>query len=208
MQIEQSGPKSAEWNMEADRKRLEDPVPCLRFYEWETPSVTYGYFLDPADYFKPNAPLNFAKRPTGGGVIIHLDDLAFSLVVPASHPFYALNSLQSYQMINSLVLEAIQKVIPEKIYLQEDLPEAPRGGFCMAKPTKYDLLLEGKKVGGAAQRKTKKGLLHQCSLCLREPDPAFLKQILKDEVLMADASLGLQFKDQLKSAIIQAFHEF
>lgn len=210
--IEESGPKSPEWNMEADSKRLEnDPSPCLRFYEWEGPSATYGYFLNPSDFFKPDVHLSLARRPTGGGVILHLDDLAFSVIVPASHPFYSLNSLHSYQIINSMVIEAIQKVLPlEGLFLQEDLPKAPRGGFCMAKPTKFDLLYEGKKVGGAAQRKTKSGLLHQSSLCLKMPDPLFLEQILKSsstaqDIMLSSASLGVQFKDDLKSAIIEIF---
>jgi lipoate-protein ligase A len=144
-------------------------------------------------------------------VILHLDDLAFSVIVPASHPFYSLNSLHSYQMINSMVIEAIQMVLPLKgLLLQDDLPEAPRGGFCMAKPTKFDLLYEGKKVGGAAQRKTKNGLLHQSSLCLKMPDPMFLEQVLKSrttaqDIMLSSASLGVQFKDDLKSAIIEVF---
>lgn len=211
--IEESGPKSPSWNMEADIQCLETiEIPTLRFYEWNCPSVTYGYFLNPSDYFKPNSQLNFARRPTGGGVIFHLDDLAFSVIVPASHPFYSLNSLHSYQMINSLVLEAIQKVVPLKgLILQQDLPEAPRGGFCMAKPTKYDLLHEGKKVGGAAQRKTKKGLLHQSSLCLKMPSLPFLEEVLKpgtsipSDILESSASLGVHLKEQLKTELIQIF---
>ncbi len=204
--VEESGLKSASWNMEADSKRLEDPTPCLRFYEWNAPSATYGYFLNPSDYFKSDCDMDLARRPTGGGVILHVDDLAFSVIVPASHSFYALNSLHSYQMINTLVLQAIQSVIPGQIYLQENLPEAPRGGFCMAKATKYDLLIDGKKVGGAAQRKTKKGLLHQCSLCLEMPNPAILEQLLNPEgISTTSASLGLEHKTNLKHAIIQAF---
>ena len=197
--------------MEADSQCLEAiETPTLRFYEWDGPSVTYGYFLNPSDYFKPHSQLNFARRPTGGGVIFHLDDLAFSIVVPASHPFYSLNSLHSYQMINGLVLEAIRKVVPlEGLILQEDLPEAPRGGFCMAKATKYDLLHEGKKVGGAAQRKTKKGLLHQCSLCLQVPNRAFLEEVLHSgtsipsDILLTSSSLGVHLKEALKSELIQ-----
>ena len=39
----------------------------------------------------------------------------------------------------------------------------------MAKPTPFDLVIEGKKVGGAAQRRTRKGLLHQGSLSVCPP---------------------------------------
>ncbi len=50
--------------------------------------------------------------------------------------------------------------------------------FCMAKPTKYDVMWEGRKVAGAAQRKTKKGFLHQGSIALVMPPPEYLEHIL------------------------------
>lgn len=221
--IEEAGPKSAFWNMEADRKQLEsvlvDSPAVLRFYEWEASSITYGYFVDPEELFDMEAvktqKLDIARRPTGGGVIFHQQDLAFSIVVPSSHPFYSMNSLLSYQIINSHILEAIKKVVPSKdLLLQDDLKEAPRGGFCMAKATKYDLILEGKKVGGAAQRKTKNGLLHQSSLFLGMPDSAWLHTILKSgsqassHISETSLALGEHLRRDLKSAILEEIGEF
>lgn len=180
--IEESGPKTPEWNMEADRLRLgelrENARPFLRFYEWSVPSVTYGYFVDPWEFFDPEGVakhgLLLARRPTGGGIIFHGYDLAFSLIVPTSHPFYSLNSCQSYACINQLILNAIN---PNVVLGSQ---EATRGGFCMAKPTKYDLMMDGRKLRGAAQRKTKKGLLHQGSICLQLPEKEWIKEVLKD----------------------------
>ena len=50
--------------------------------------------------------------------------------------------------------------------------------FCMAKPTKYDVMLDGKKVGGAAQRRTQHGYLHQGSIFLKPVPEEFLEQVL------------------------------
>jgi lipoate---protein ligase len=50
--------------------------------------------------------------------------------------------------------------------------------FCMAKPTKYDVMWDGRKVAGAAQRKTKKGYLHQGTIALVMPPQEYLEQIL------------------------------
>lgn len=209
--IEESGPKTPEWNMEADRLRLEalteDARPFFRFYEWSAPSVTYGYFVDPLEFFDPEGvakhDLLLARRPTGGGIIFHGYDLAFSLIVPSSHPFYSLNSLESYACINQLILSALDS----RVELGQQ--EATRGGFCMTKPTKYDLMREGKKVGGAAQRKTKKGLLHQGSLCLSLPIKGWLKEVLKNgealftEMEQTSFPLGLSEKEKIKERIIQ-----
>lgn len=207
--IEEAGPKTPVWNMETDRQKLEDLTehakPTLRFYEWSVPSATYGYFINPWEYFDPRGVevdgLELARRPTGGGIIFHSFDVAFSLIVPRSHPFYALNSLQSYAAINQLILSALDPGMT----LGETT--SSRGGFCMAKPTQYDLMLGGKKVGGAAQRKTKKGLLHQGSICKQLPEKEWLKTVLRngEEVFneMEQMSLPLASTD-IKEAIIRS----
>lgn len=204
---------SPEWNMKADEEALRFPIPALRFYEWSGPSATYGYFLKPEDYFDLKGvekhSLTLARRPTGGGIIFHTCDLAFSLIVPASHPFYTLDPLQSYHEINSRVLKAIGDAA--------SLSEAhspSRGGFCMAKPTKYDLMLNGKKVGGAAQRKTKNGLLHQGSLYLAHPDFDMLQDVLKngrqiaEEMQKTSFPLGIGLKTKLKEMLVILFKDF
>ena len=47
--------------------------------------------------------------------------------------------------------------------------------FCMATPTKYDLMIGSKKFAGAAQRKTRYGYLHQGTISLATPDYDKLK---------------------------------
>lgn len=187
--IESSGPKSAEWNMQADDEKLKTlspaSLPVLRFYEWERPAATFGYFVNPWEYFDPRGVLTYnlqlAKRPTGGGIIFHLEDLAFSLIVPATHSFYKQNTLHIYQEINSHILEAIVKtaksIEPNYFSLQSHHSNCNRG-FCMAQATVYDILIEGRKVGGAAIRKTRQGLLYQGSICLSLPPFSFLEGVL------------------------------
>lgn len=41
--------------------------------------------------------------------------------------------------------------------------------FCMARPTKYDVMLHGRKIAGAAQRQKKNGFLHQGTISLKAP---------------------------------------
>ena len=37
-------------------------------------------------------------------------------------------------------------------------------GLCFVEPAKYDVILEGQKIAGAGQRRTRSGLLHQGTL--------------------------------------------
>lgn len=174
--------------------------PILHFYEWKSPCLTYGYFTKPDHYLDLEAikyyGLQMSRRPTGGGIIFHLSDFAFSLLVPASHPRFSLNTLDNYAFINQKVAEAIthftiqsmgKSLQPTLFSMESICLKRECNVFCMAKPTQYDLILEGRKVGGAAQRRTREGLLHQTSLSLLFPPVHILRRALKnhESILMA-----------------------
>ncbi len=190
-EILESGPTSATSLMERDRELLallgERERPLLHLYEWEGPSATYGHFITPEHFFNQEAclqrGLQLAKRPTGGGITFHTSDLAFSLLIPASHPLVSANTLDNYSLVNSLILDAIRSMrsLPSPLTLMEKaiIPRsASAERFCLATPTIYDILLEGKKVGGAAQRRTKNGILHQGTILLSLPCAELVKATL------------------------------
>lgn len=187
-----TGQKSAEENMRFDADLLEKAKdfskPVLHFYDWESPSATYGYFAKPASllFLDQIGSLDLAKRPTGGGIIFHIWDFAFSLLVPANSPLYSANALNNYILINAAVLSSVESFLQNgtSLYL------TPQDGvafsrdckhFCMAKPTQYDVMLRNKKVAGAAQRKTKNGFLHQGSICLQLPDRNYLNLVIRSK---------------------------
>lgn len=186
-----TGISSAEKNMAIDAELLEQAAfqtgPILHLYDWDTPSATYGHFIDPFRFILQDAAstcgLRLARRPTGGGMIFHLSDLAFSIIVPASHPGYSVNVLDNYAFVNHLVIEAVKRFTNHQT-LPHLLPNEPEArdsickNFCMAKPTKYDVMWEGRKVGGGAQRRTKHGFLHQGSISLALPPLEFLNKVL------------------------------
>jgi len=181
---------SPEKNMERDACLLEEmnpeDLPILHFYEWEGPCATYGHFIQPYDHLSQSAVqkhgLNLARRPTGGGVTFHLTDLAFSVLVPASNLNYSLNVMNNYAYVNKHVAAAVKSflgVSQAPVLLEEESDcISVCHHFCMAKPTKYDVLWEGKKVGGGAQRRTKKGFLHQGTIALALPALDLLVDLL------------------------------
>ena len=180
-----SGKNSAEVNMALDENFLEkmvpDDLPILHFYEFEKPAATYGLFLKPEDFFNENHPLDLAKRPTGGGILFHLWDLTFSVLIPRNHPGYSDDVMRNYKYINDLVLVAIADYLEMPVVNLLRECQAPEDEitkhFCFAKPTKYDIMIDGKKVAGAAQRRKLNGYLHQGSISLVAPDFDFLKTL-------------------------------
>lgn len=186
-----TGKAPPEENMAVDAVLLHgmaaEPKPILHLYDWEGECATYGYFIDPAKLLNRQAIegklIGLARRPTGGGVIFHVADWAFSVLVPASHPAYSVNTLDNYAFVNRLVIEVVSRFAGQCATLSL-LPDDPAEGaldsrhFCMAKPTKYDVMLDGRKVGGGAQRRTKAGFLHQGTISLALPDEGFLRRVL------------------------------
>ncbi len=197
LQVLDTGVKSAEENMQKDASLLEglstsgDPI--LHFYDWEGDSLTYGYFLDPKKLLDveelKRRKISAARRPTGGGVVFHLWDLAFSFLMPASHPKCSLNPLDNYAFVNGLVMNAMQEFLGGKSPLtltpQHFPVEAQKGEhFCIARPTKYDVVMDGVKIAGAAQRLTKSGYLHQGTISLAKPSAELLLAVLGNKGLV------------------------
>ncbi len=189
-EVQDTGVQSAEANMRFDTHLLEEAdrleKPVLHLYEWAGASATYGYFLDPTSVVRLSRAeklgLSLARRPTGGGMVFHLWDWAFSLVMPAHVPEFSINPLDNYAFVNCAVLNTVKEFSQGMALgmILEDFPELDPSCrfFCMAKPTKYDVMWQGKKIAGAAQRKTRKGFLHQGTLSLSLPDAAYLQELL------------------------------
>ena len=187
-----TGVASAEENMRIDARMLaaldEQQGPILRLYDWEGKCGTFGFLTKPEEYLDfgvaSSLDLSLAKRPTGGGIVFHMWDLAFSVLVPAKSKYFCKNTLANYAFVNNLVLETVQSFAKDPLaasILPED--EAALGAdcnkFCMALPTKYDVVLQNRKIAGAAQRQTKAGFLHQGTISLKPPDFHLLEKILR-----------------------------
>ncbi len=227
LQILDTGIASAEDNMRLDAKLLEelDPngSPILHFYDWSGPSATFGHFITPSKHLNLQKAvwhhLALARRPTGGGIIFHIWDLAFSFLMPAENSSFSLTTLDNYRFVNEVVLQVMRQFFSLSAPLEliaQDFPSEHKdfSNFCMAKPTQYDVVYQGMKIAGAAQRKTKRGYLHQGSISLAYPQVELLKEVLlsKEAIVQAMtqysfAPLGRQWEPAQLKATRKALQE-
>lgn len=193
------------------------PHPALHFYNWKGPAATFGYFIEPSRYLNLAAMvkngIEIGRRPTGGGILLHLHDLAFAFYLPACHPRYSLNTLENYATVNGAILDALDKWDLSLHLLKTEIASLDDASnhFCMAKPTRYDVLVNGLKVAGGAQRRMQWGLLHQGSIHLKAVAPELLKEILLPDTCVAQAiqknscpDLPIE-KNELKEALRESF---
>jgi len=160
------GAGSPAWNMAVDEALLREvAAPVLRLYEWDVPAVSLGYF-QAAALAPEGRP--FVRRYTGGGLVDHARDITYTLALPRAHPWMELSAPESYGLVHRGVRAALAAC-----GIEGDLTAvAPPGESeaCFQKPVRFDIMAAGRKVSGAAQRRTREGLLHQGSILL--PDPA------------------------------------
>ncbi len=161
-----NGNREPQENMLIDRLLLENAgsigLPLLRLYGWNKPAATFGFFQKAQEIEKITTIRPLIQRPTGGGYVPHLNDWTYSIVFPPNHYWYRLKAVNSYQRLHQWISEAF-KLLAIKTELA---PEAvkPLPGQCFIGYEKYDLLQNGLKIAGAAQRRTKTGMLIQGSV--------------------------------------------
>src|SRR5438093_4604543 len=101
-------PHSAAVNMAIDEALLESAtVPSIRFYRWRSPALSFGYFGKFADVAIYASERDLVRRWTGGGIVLHEDDLTYSIVIPPSDPVFDESSIGIYEKIHRALCAAL-----------------------------------------------------------------------------------------------------
>lgn len=161
-----TGPGDPFFNMALDEALLEGAAkagcPVVRSYGWAAPAATYGYFqgleeIGPLTRLRP-----LVRRPTGGGLVPHDRDWTYSVAIPPSHPWWRRRARESYRMLHEWLRDSLVMIgIPAHLAPERD-PSGP--GQCFVGAEADDLILHGRKIAGAAQRRNRLGMLIQGSL--------------------------------------------
>src|SRR6266513_6527882 len=134
----------------------------LRFYRWNTPSVSFGYFVRFAEAREIAGNRDVVRRWTGGGIVPHGEDLTYSIMIGAQDGTFALPSNVIYQRVHSTLGNALRENGVVAVLTKTKAPKI--SDACFANPVVSDVIKSGRKLAGAAQRKTRSGLLHQGSI--------------------------------------------
>ncbi len=222
----------------------EQPTVTLRFYGWARPTLSLGYFqsvheIDLAECERRG--FDWIRRPTGGRAVLHDHELTYSIVAPIE--LLGGSVAQSHERISQALAVGLEKLglhaeLAERagphpassasLTLLLPSPSEGRGArgegeegpgvraACFAAPAAVELTVQGKKIIGSAQVRTKKSLLQHGSIPITIDFDA-LAAILKitQPALLRRKAAGLaEFLgytptlDALKEAIRWGFAEF
>ena len=155
--------RSAALNMSLDEALLERAAaPIIRFYGWRRPALSFGYFGRYAEVAMEASHREIVRRWTGGGIVPHGCDLTYSIVIPASHPWFARSSVEIYAALHEAMRTALEANGVVATLANTAVPRISEA--CFANAVRADVIANGQKIAGAAHRRTRAGLLHQGSI--------------------------------------------
>jgi len=166
---------SAEHNMALDEKMFDrymiDGVPAFRIYGWSSPSFTYGVSQSPGTEIDIPAcgadGIQIAKRMTGGGVLLHNDEITYSLVCGKADIGEPESVFVSYRKICAFLISFYGSLgLKASFALEaEDFKSkcAPHE-LCSASREKYDIIVNGRKMGGNAQKRKRQAVFQHGSI--------------------------------------------
>ena len=163
-QVHDPEPHEGAWNMAMDEALLRHATrPLLRIYRWSRPAVSFGYFGKWEDAARACPGRELVRRWRGGGIVPHGEDLTYTLVVPRGEALLQGGASESYRRVHEAVVAALDGMDrAEKFTLATGSPKL--SDACFENPVPHDVLAGGEKIAGAAQRRSREGMLHQGSI--------------------------------------------
>lgn len=164
-------PRDGPGQMACDEALLQmTDVAVLRVFRWSKPWISLGYFTPWQEAAAARTDLPVCRRWTGGGVVVHENDFTFALTAPRSEAWARLRPEESYRVVHAALAGALRQAGHAATMFDG---EARGGAACFAGPVRYDVIDGARKIAGGAQRRTKRGLLHQGSIQEANLNPDF-----------------------------------
>ena len=140
----------------------------LRFFRWKGRGATFGYsqrFAEVERALPAELLCACTRRPTGGGIVLHVDDLTFTCVFPADGE---LRPAVLYGRLHAAVRQGLLGAgVEARLCADLGATSPSRDGQatqCFAAPVAMDLVAEGGKILGGAIRRRGDAVLYQGSL--------------------------------------------
>lgn len=157
--------------------------PTLRFYGWCKPAVSLGYFqsalgeIDEAACRKAN--IDIVSRPTGGKAVYHNDDFTYAVIAGDRDALFPKDILGTYEMISCWLVDGLRKlgIQAELAHKERNHDDATLKTSCFSTPSRFELLVGGKKICGSAQVRSRGAFLQHGSLLVTF-DPARTYEVM------------------------------
>ncbi len=205
------------FNMAFDRVLAEEynpdkDIPVFRVYSFSPPAISLGKFQKASDIVNTETAaedsVETVKRITGGGAIFHDNEITYSMVFPCGLTGSE-KAQESYRVLCSFLMATYEKLGLRAGYSGNyGNKECNTGGICFAGREKYDIMINGKKAGGNAQKRFRGKIFQHGSIPLtvsqRELNRYFRNPKPVDCHTMDPERITFE---KVKNAILESFTE-
>lgn len=176
LKIIHDGAQSAHFNMAADlylmNRAFETKNIYLRIYHWEHPTITLGFMQTPEkilnlDLVKKDG-IHWVMRPTGGRGVFHNNDVTYSIIFPISEHSMGQTIEESGEIISQCLTEGLKR---NNIFVERHDSELNHEALkrniklpCFLAPNRDEIMVNGRKLIGSAQKRTKHAVLQHGSI--------------------------------------------
>ncbi|NIQ93986.1 MAG: lipoate--protein ligase family protein [Desulfuromonadales bacterium] len=174
-----SGALEGDRNMAIDAALFESVAsgkspPVLRLYNWHPPTVTLGYGqreVESVDLdFCRQAGLAVVRRPTGGRAVLHDREVTYAIIASEGTGDFPGGILDNYRVVSEILRDTIRSFdLPAELVPGRSSGGRPSGGdrsVCFTAPSSYELVVDGCKIAGSAQKRGQGAFLQHGSIPL------------------------------------------
>ena len=173
-------PADGSWNMAVDESLLDSFAEadrcCWRFYRWNEPTLSLGYFQSSEDRQQHPSSLvcPIVRRASGGGAIVHDVELTYSFVAPAGS-CWSQHPHQLYELIHSLLVDVLGELGMKGASLFSHTggtASEQKPFLCFQRRFSGDVIYGEAKIAGSAQRRRRRAVLQHGSVLLASSSAA------------------------------------
>ena len=209
-------------------EQSDSPLTIARFYAWVQPTISLGrnQNLQKAvdlEFCRSNG-LGVVTRPTGGRAVLHDDELTYAIASNDPSQFEGGSIYGTYRRISEALSLGYRRLGVDAILSPETVrrnagKRSQNRAYddpCFVSPSRYELMVDGRKLVGSAQRRLRRSFLQHGSMPIH-CDRALLAEATRFEAPedleggmsgiaeCMDAYLGIA---QMTSVFVQAFEDY
>ncbi len=166
--------------------------PTMRVYSWQPFCISLGYHQseDRIDLSRcAGDAIDVVRRPTGGRAVLHAEEVTYSVIIPHSSPLCGASISETYARISQGLAKGIQTLgVPAEMEKRSiDLHSHYKTSLsvsCFSAAALSEILVQGKKLVGSAQRRLPSGVLQHGSILTGDYHqrlPRYLKDCRPDQ---------------------------
>ena len=193
-------------NMAIDEALLISELPVLRFYGWKPAGLSIGY-SQPIKDVKQDVPI--VRRLTGGNAVLHDKELTYSFIIDEDKMPH--DVVESYKEISRGLLQGLEN-LGLNAYMNKEVEKEKKSAVCFHDPSWYEILVDGKKIIGSAQRRIDGKLLQHGAVLIDADIEKYCSLFNEDMLEKVKARMtsirqeGVEADyDKVKQAMIKGF---